>query len=200
MAYSCDSKPTWIYFCVFVKRNKLFNCLFIFFFLLVQFSGRATKTFKNNFHQLFLYTLLFYKQHSFSTQSQCFLTFPWFEVQMLLRCCLICIHLLYLGLGLFMSYLSDLFFIFIFMINRIILWIQPHLFPCLCPIAFGLSRWWKMLIIFKWQKFSLRVLLSNWLISCQFQLALLIKVLLIYIKKRVGMCNQDRESSIGYTG
>ena len=152
---------------------------------------------------MFLYTLLFYKQHSLSTQSQCFLTFPWIELQMLLRCCLICIHLLYLGLGLFMSYLSDLFFIFIFMfimINRIILWIQTHLFPCLCPIAFGLSSWWKMWTIFKWQKFSLRVLLSICLIFCQFQLALLIKVLLIYIKKRVGMCNQDREAFIGYTG
>ena len=149
---------------------------------------------------MFLCTLLFYKQHSLSTQSQCFLTFPWIELQMLLRCCLICIHLLYLGLRLFMSYLSDLFFIFIFMfimINRIILWIQTHLFPCLCPIAFGLSSWWKMWTIFKWQKFSLRVLLSICLIFFQFQLALLIKVLLIYIKKRVGMCNQDREAFIG---
>ena len=31
----------------------------------------------------------FYKQHFYSTQSQCCLTFSWIERQMLLRCCLI---------------------------------------------------------------------------------------------------------------
>ena len=67
-------------------------------------------------------TRLFYKQHFFSTQTQCCLTFSWVELQMLLRCCLIDIsanilrHILYLvflcpciGLSLFMSYLCDLF-------------------------------------------------------------------------------------------
>ena len=34
------------------------------------------------------YTLFFYKQHFFSTKSQCSLTFSWIELQMLLRCCL----------------------------------------------------------------------------------------------------------------
>ena len=86
---------------------------------------------------------------------------------MLLRCCLIHIsiiilrhflYLLYLGLGLFMSYLCDLLFIFIFifiMINCTISWIQTHFFClfffCLCRIAllclitFG---WWRWLIFF----------------------------------------------------
>ena len=66
----------------------------------------------------------FYKQRYFSTQPQCCLTFSWIELQMSLKCCLIRItiiilwhilHLVYLGscldLGLFMSYLYDLFFI-----------------------------------------------------------------------------------------
>ena len=99
----------------------------------------------------------FYKQRVFSTQSQCCLTLSWIELQMLFRCCLInkgiiivrhIIHLLYLRpclhLGLFMLYLCDLFFIFIvifIMFNRIISWIQTHLFFSLlfrmCPITFG---------------------------------------------------------------
>ena len=102
------------------------------------------------------YTRFFYKQRFFSTQSQCCLTLSWIELQMLFRCCLInkgiiivrhIIHLLYLRpclhLGLFMLYLCDLFFIFIvifIMFNRIISWIQTHLFFSLlfrmCPITF----------------------------------------------------------------
>ena len=93
----------------------------------------------------------------FSTQPQCSLTFSWIELQMLLCYCLIqksiiilrhFLYLLYLcpylGLGRFMSYLWDLFFIFISifsMINRIISWKQTHLFFCLffriCSIIFG---------------------------------------------------------------
>ena len=104
---------------------------------------------------------------------------------MLLRCCLIHIsiiilrHFLYLlylcsclDLGLFMSYLCDLFFIFIFIfiiIDHIISWIQTHLFFCLfsriCPNIFARAMW----IIFKQQNFSLRVLLSICLIFCQFK-------------------------------
>ena len=73
--------------------------------------------------QIFLFTL-FFKQRFFSTQPQCCLTLLWIELQVLLRCCLIHIiklfqdifYVLYfypcLGLGLFMSYLCDLFFIF----------------------------------------------------------------------------------------
>ena len=91
--------------------------------------------------------ILFAKIHAslkatlFSTHPHCCLTLPWIELQMLLRCYLI--HkriiilrhfLLYLclslDLGLFMSYLCDLFFLFI-MINRIISLIQTHLFFCL---------------------------------------------------------------------
>ena len=67
----------------------------------------------------------FYKQRLFSTQPQCCLTFSWIEPQMLFRYCLIHVtikilrHVLhfvylcpYLALGLLMSYLCDLFFIF----------------------------------------------------------------------------------------
>ena len=62
------------------------------------------------------------------------------------------LYLLYfcscLDLGLIMSYLYHLFFIFIFifiMIDRIISWMQTHLFFCLfsrtCPIIFGWRMW-----------------------------------------------------------
>ena len=79
--------------------------------------------------QIFLHIFLqihaafFHKQPFFPTQPQCCLIFSWIEFQMLVRCCLIHIfiiklrHILYLvyscqclGLGLFMSYLCDLFF------------------------------------------------------------------------------------------
>ena len=94
----------------------------------------------------------FYKQRFSSTQPQCCLTFSRIELQMLLRCCLIhvriiiVIHFLYLlylcpclDLGLFMSYLCDLFFIFIFIfikINRIVSWIQTYLFFCLFDVSY----------------------------------------------------------------
>ena len=81
-------------------------------------------------------TRFFISKAFFSTQSQCYLTFSWIEIRMLLRCCLVhtiivmLIHILYLAylypclcLGLFMSYLGDLYFIFsiIFIsINQII--------------------------------------------------------------------------------
>ena len=90
-----------------------------------------------------LYTLFFYKQRFFLSQPQCCLTFSGIELQMLLSCCLIYVsiiilrHSLYLiysctclGQGLFMSYLCDLFFIFIFifiMINHVISWINTRL-------------------------------------------------------------------------
>ena len=92
----------------------------------------------------------------FSTQPQCCLTFSRIELQMLLSCCLIHIsitllkHYLYLlfvcsflDVGLFLSYLSDLFVIFIFIfiiINRAISWIKTRLiFPSTleCSISFG---------------------------------------------------------------
>ena len=68
---------------------------------------------------------IFYKQRLFSTQPQCCLRFPWTQLHMLLRCCLLHItiillrHILYLvylcpclGQVLFMSYLCDPIFIF----------------------------------------------------------------------------------------
>ena len=89
----------------------------------------------------------FYKQRVFSTQPQCWLTFSWTELQMLLRCCLIHISIiilrcftylrymcLCLHLGLFMLCLCESIFIFIFifiMINCIISWMQTCLLFCL---------------------------------------------------------------------
>ena len=86
---------------------------------------------------------VFHKQRFFSTQRQCCLTFSWTEHQMLLRSCLIHItiiisrNILYLvyscpclGLGLFMSYLCDLFFFFsliFIVINHITSLKQMHL-------------------------------------------------------------------------
>ena len=91
-------------------------------------------------------TRFFYNQRFFSTQPQCCLTFPWIELQMLLRCCLIHItiiilrhilHLVYfclcLGLGLFMSHLCDLFFIssiIFIVINNITSFKQTYLLFC----------------------------------------------------------------------
>ena len=85
----------------------------------------------NNSHSRFVY---WNDIHTFSISNtfKCFynlLNFSWTELQILLRCCLI--HISILDLGLSMSYLCDMFFIFIFffiMINRIISWIQRNLF------------------------------------------------------------------------
>ena len=93
----------------------------------------------------------FYKQCFFFNSASMLLNFL-MNWALLLKCCLIhisiIIHVLYLlhlcpclDLRLFLSYLSNLFFIFIFifiMINRIASWIQTHLFFCLlfkiCPL------------------------------------------------------------------
>ena len=90
--------------------------------------------------------VFFYKQRFFSTPPQCCLTFPWIQLRMLLSCCLVHVSIiilrqflyllylcLFLDLGLFMSFLCNLFFISIFifiMINCIISWIQT-IFDCL---------------------------------------------------------------------
>ena len=117
----------------------------------------------------------------------------------MLRCSLIHIsiiivrHFLYflyfcpcLDLGLFISYLCDLIFIFI-MIDRIISWIQAHLFFCLlsriCPIIFGWSTW----IIFQLAKVQPQDVAEHLLdFFANFSLALLLKLLLI--KKRLLRC------------
>ena len=77
---------------------------------------------------------------------------------------------------LFMSYLYDPFFIFIFIfitVNHMISWLQTHLIFCsffrICPIIFGWQREWRVWIFFKYLTFSLRVLLSICLIFYQFQ-------------------------------
>ena len=95
-----------------------------------------------------------------------------------------------LGLGLFMSYLCDLFFIIslIFIImNHITSLKQTHLiFFCkflkTYPIIFGQWQGWRRRIIFKYPKFSLRVLLSFCLSFCQFQFGVAYKSV-AYIKK-----------------
>ena len=108
---------------------------------------------------------------------------------MFLRCCLMHItiiitrHILYLvylcsclGLGLFMSYLCDLFFIFILIlmvINNIISLKRTHLFFAhfflLFPTTFYMITWMKKVNNFQIAKFSLRVLLNICLIFCKFQ-------------------------------
>ena len=108
-----------------------------------QIFGSLHFTNKIKLIRIFLNYTPFYKQYLFSFQLQCHLTFLWIELQMLLRCCLIHISIIIvrhftfinfyqcLGLGLFISHLRDLFFIFILsfiMINCIISWIQTHLF------------------------------------------------------------------------
>ena len=99
-----------------------------------------------------------YKKRFFSTQPRYCLTFSWIELEMLLRWFLIdksiiiLRHFLYLldlcpclDLGLFMSYLCDLFLNFIFIlivITRIISWIQIYmlfsLFFRVWPIPAGI--------------------------------------------------------------
>ena len=76
----------------------------------VQMACRFTISYVNTFINI--------KQSFFLTQPWCSLTFSWVELQKLLS------HILYLVylcpcLGLFMSYLCDLFFIFIFIVNHI---------------------------------------------------------------------------------
>ena len=108
---------------------------------------------------------------------------------MLLRCCLIHIaiiiklrhilHIVYLGpfvgLGLVMSYLCDIFLIFsliFFVMNHITSFKQVQLFFCTFleySYYFWTITWCGGRIIFKQQKFSFRVLLSFCLIFCQFQ-------------------------------
>ena len=101
----------------------------------------------------------FYKQGFFSTNAQCYLTFSCIELRMLLRCSLVHIstiilrHVLcslcfspYLELDLFMSYLCDLFFIFI-MINYNLMFFS--LFFRICPVIFGWQSGWRMWKIFK---------------------------------------------------
>ena len=94
--------------------------------------------------RFFLYIYIYIQATLFSTQPQCCLIFSWIELEILLRCCLIYVliiilrHILYLvylcpylGLGLLMSCVCDLFFIFspIFaVINHIISFKQAYLF------------------------------------------------------------------------
>ena len=106
-----------------------------------------------------------------------FLTFSWVELQILLRCCLVHIsiiiprHFLYLlylcpclDVNLFMFSLSDLF-------SFSSLFLQTYFFFCLffriCTIIFEWCRGWRLPIIFTWQKFSVKVLLSICLIFYQ---------------------------------
>ena len=100
-----------------------------------------------------LNTRFFYKQRFFSTQPHYCLTFSWIELQMLLKCCLIhltiiilrnILYLAYLcqclGLNLFMSYLYDLFFIFI-LISIVIKHIKSFKQTYLFFLHFKLLEW-----------------------------------------------------------
>ena len=75
---------------------------------------------------------LFYMEYFFSTQPQCYLTFTWTKLQILIGVDETLFILTFcLQLELFISCLCDLFFIFIIIltiINLIISWIQTHLF------------------------------------------------------------------------
>ena len=84
----------------------------------------------------FNYTL-FLQATFFSTEPQCCLTFSWFELQMLLWCYLIHINIVivclcpFLGLGLFISFLYDVFFNFrlvFIVINHVTKFKQRYLF------------------------------------------------------------------------
>ena len=130
--------------------------IWIKIFHVLKFEVTRTTLLKITGHWTFYFVLLshtyishlnykfFYKQRFVSTQPQCCLTFSLIEHQMLLRCCLIHIttitlrlilYLVYLcpcpGVGLFMSYLYDLFFIFsliFIVIYYIISFKQTYLF------------------------------------------------------------------------
>ena len=125
----------------FAHLAKLVRTFCNYHFIICTLSRVYTYLYINHFYislyiNLYVYTLLFYKERAFSTQPQCYLTFSNFELQILHRCRLIhksiiilrhFLYLLYLcpclDLGLFMSYLCDLFFIFVFifsMVDRII--------------------------------------------------------------------------------
>ena len=115
--------------------------------------------------------MLFFRSNAFFFQrSLCPLTFSWILLQVLLRCCLvhtaitILKHILYLVysylcLGLGLSYLCNLFFIFslvFIVINHITSFKQTYLFFALfftffrmSLIIFGWWRRWRKWIIFK---------------------------------------------------
>ena len=124
--------------------------LLLFLFLKVKHGRCYTLFYKNSFSQL-------------SVSS-----FSWSELQMLFRCyikasqCWGTFYIFYIyyicvDLGLLLSYLCDLFFISIFIfnkVNRMISWIRTYMLFCLffriCPIILGWERgWgWGMSIIF----------------------------------------------------
>ena len=128
-------------------------------------------------------TRFFYKQHFFSTQCQSCLNFSWIELQMLLRCCLIPVniiimrHILYLVymrpfLGLFMSYLWDLFFIFslnFIVINYITSFKQKYLFLCTFLwffwYYFWMITWMKRVNNFKIAKVQPQLLIKVFIFS-----------------------------------
>ena len=135
---------TWtLSLCVYSQFYSKWYCISYFFSSLGIFA-KIYFDHMHSWHSMqchmcgFGYYTLFYKQCFF------YLTFSLIELQMLLRCRLINIsiiivrHFLYLlylcpciDSGQFISYLCDLFFIFIFiciMINRLISWTQTHCF------------------------------------------------------------------------
>ena len=143
------------------NQLKLFqNCLFSAFWILQKIALTLSSTYdtiNSLLHAFFI--IKSFLQLSIS------IVWPFHELSF--KCCLCSmmikrhfLHILYLclclDLGLFMSYLRDLFFTFIFIfivINRIISLIQTHLlfrsFFRKCPIIFGWYCGWRVWIIFK---------------------------------------------------
>ena len=119
----------------FSKRNHLYD-------LIIYMKIPSDRFFKSSYPIYEMHAFL--KATLFSTQPQCSLTSSWIELQMLLRRSLIHITIILLrpilylvffcpclGLGLFMSYLCDLLFIFsliFIVINYITSLKQTHLF------------------------------------------------------------------------
>ena len=139
--------------CFFSMARKGFDSVVQLKFYLFRLQVENSLTFWRLFSKV--NHAFFYKQHVLSTQPQCCLLFH--ELEMLLRCCLIHItiiiprHILYLiylcpclCLGLSMSCLCDLFYIFsliFIVINHTGSLKEMYLFFCtfsrMSPIIFG---------------------------------------------------------------
>ena len=139
-------RDIWDPFLRFLKDNMFLNCICLN-------SPTQHEGIKYLIRQFCEIHAFLYKQHFFSSQSQCCLMLSFIELQILLSCCLTHIgiiilrHFLYLlylcsclDIGLFMSYLCNLFFIFIFIL-------QTSFFFCLffriCTIIFWMITWMK---------------------------------------------------------
>ena len=95
-------KNTWCN-CQWLLGSTVFVLLGIKKFMTKKQSDALINAFINSSFRYCYIRHVFYKQHFFSTQ--CCLTFSWIELQMLLRCCLVHIHITILRHVLYLSYL-----------------------------------------------------------------------------------------------